>query len=551
MTGKTEQAPTRQKHGLELLHDPRLNKGTAFTERERDILGLHGLLPGAYETMEQQLARALEHFEAKQEDLERYIYMTALSGTNETLFFRLLREHIERLMPIVYTPTVGQACQQYGHIFRRTRGMYVSIRHKGRVREILDNWPESDVRVAVVTDGERILGLGDLGTNGMGIPIGKLCLYTACAGIAPSKTLPVTFDTGTGNDELMHDTLYLGIREPRIRGAAYDELIEEFVAAANDKWPGILIQFEDFAKQNSFRLLNHFRDRICTFNDDIQGTASVTLAGIFSALRITGGRIEDQRILFLGAGGAAIGIGDLVVSDVMKTGVAQEAARRNCWFVDSHGLVEKSREGLDGHKLRFAHDMPPLPDLMSAIRAMKPTILIGVSGQGGAFTQEMIAEMAAINERPIVLALSNPTSAAECTAEQAYRWSDGRAVYASGSPFDPVEVNGTTLVPGQGNNVYIFPGLGLGVISIRARHVTDAMFAAAARTLADIVSEEDLAKGRIFPPLTDINEISLAIAVAVAEVAFESGLATVPRPADLKAFIEAEMYVPEYRIQVD
>lgn len=551
MSEQREPGAGRLKCGLDLLHDPRLNKGTAFTERERDQYGLHGLLPGAVETIEQQLARALGHYNAKQEDLERYIYMTALSGTNETLFFRLLRENIERLMPIVYTPTVGQACQQYGHIFRRTRGMYVSVRDRGRVRAILDNWPEDDVRVSVVTDGERILGLGDLGTNGMGIPIGKLCLYTACAGIAPTKTLPVTFDTGTSNEELLHDPLYLGLRKQRIRGTEYDELIEEFVAAANDKWPGILIQFEDFAKQNSFRLLDLFRDRICTFNDDIQGTASVTLAGIFSALRITGGRIEDQRFLFLGAGGAAIGIADLIVSDIVEAGIAKEDARKNCWFVDSRGLVVRSREGLDAHKVRFAHDVPPLPDLLAAIRAMKPTILIGVSGQGGSFKQEMVAEMARINDRPIVLALSNPTSSAECTAEDAYRWSEGRAVYASGSPFDPVELNGKTLVPGQGNNVYIFPGLGLGVIAVHARHVTDAMFAAAARTLADIVSEVDLAKGRIFPSLTEINEISLAIAVAVAEVAYESGLASVPRPDDLKAFIAKEMYVPEYRSEFE
>ncbi len=551
MSGQAEPKTRRQVRGLALLHDPRRNKGTAFTERERDVLGLHGLLPGAVETIEQQLARALGHYNAKQDDLERYIYMTALSGTNETLFFRLLRDHIERLMPIVYTPTVGLACQQFGHIFRRTRGMYISIHDKGRVRELLDNWSESDVRVVVVTDGERILGLGDLGTNGMGIPVGKLCLYTACAGIAPKHTLPVTLDTGTNNEALLADPLYLGMRQPRMRGAEYDALVEEFVAAANDKWPGILIQFEDFAKQNSFRLLDVFRDRICTFNDDIQGTAAVTLAGIFSALRITGGRIEDQRILFLGAGGAAIGIADLVVTEVIETGVSIENARKNCWFVDSRGLVAKNREGLDVHKLPYAHDVAPASDLMTAIRAMKPTILIGVSGQGGSFHQEMIAEMARINERPIVLALSNPTSSAECTAEEAYRWSDGRAVYASGSPFDPVEVKGKTLVPGQGNNVYIFPGLGLGVIASRARHVTNSMFTAAARTLADIVSEADLAKGRIFPSLTDINDISLAIAVAVAEVAYENGLATVPRPDDLKAFIANEMYVPEYRIQAD
>lgn len=535
------------KSGVDILNDSRLNKGTAFTEHERVRLRLRGLLPARVDTIEEQLTRTMENYRAKPNDLERHIYLTALHDRNETLFYRMLIEHMEEMMPIVYTPTVGQACRLYGHIFRRARGLFISALDRGGVEDVLDNWPYDDVRVIVVTDGERILGLGDLGANGMGIPVGKLVLYSACAGINPASALPVTLDVGTNNQNLLDDPLYLGIRKQRLRGAEYDELVDEFVHAAARKWPGVLIQFEDFANINSFRLLAKYRDQIRTFNDDIQGTAAVVLAGLHSALRITGGRLSDQRLVFLGAGGAGVGIGQLIVCATKEEGLSDEDALRRCWFVDSRGLVVKSREDLQPHKLRFAQDTEPLPDFLSAVRAMKPTGIIGASGIGGSFTREIVEEMARLNERPIIFALSNPTSLAECTAEAAYRWSNGRAIYASGSPFDPVELDGKTLVPGQGNNAYIFPGLGLGVVASGAEHVTDGMFSAAARALADTVTDEDLRQGRIFPPLGQIRETSLVIAKAVAEVAFESGLATVPEPEDLESLIKEEMFEPVYR----
>jgi malate dehydrogenase (oxaloacetate-decarboxylating)(NADP+) len=536
----------RHKRGHELLHDPMLNKGTAFTEHERLEHGLRGLLPPRVDTMEMQVSRAMENYRRKPNDLERYIFLVGLHDRNETLFYRLLIDHMEEMMPIVYTPTVGRACQLYGHLFRRPRGMFISALDRGRIGQLLDNWPYEDVRVIVVTDGERILGLGDLGANGMGIPVGKLSLYSACAGIDPATTLPVTLDVGTNNEELLNDPLYLGIRRKRIRGEEYDAFVEEFVHSVTRKWPGVLIQFEDFANVNSFRLLQRYRTQVCAFNDDIQGTAAVTLAGLFSALRITGGRLTDQRLLFLGAGGAGIGIGELIVSAMREEGLSEQEARRRCWFVDSQGVVVKSRPDLQAHKLAFAHDMEPVSDFMSAIEAMKPTAIIGVSGKGGSFTREMVTEMSRTNDRPIVFSLSNPTTMAECTAAHAYEWSAGRAVFASGSPFDPVEYRGKRLVPGQGNNAYIFPGLGLGVVACGARHVTDKMFAAAARALAMQVSRADLHQGRIFPPLDKIRQVSLVIATAVAEVAYEQGLATVPQPEDIRASIEDDVFQPVY-----
>jgi malate dehydrogenase (oxaloacetate-decarboxylating)(NADP+) len=535
------------KSGIDLLHDPLLNKQTAFSEHERARLGLRGLLPAHVETIEEQLTRALNHYRAKSNDLNRYIYLTGLQDRNETLFYRLLIDNIEEMMPIVYTPTVGQACQFFGNIFRRARGLYISSLDRGSIEDVLDNWPSKEVQVIVVTDGERILGLGDLGANGMGIPVGKLVLYCACAGIHPAATLPVTLDVGTNNQELLDDPLYLGIRRRRLRGVEYDELVEEFVQAAVRKWPKVLIQFEDLANPNSFRLLEKYRYSICTFNDDIQGTAAVTLAGLYSALRITGGRLSDQRLLFLGAGGAGIGIGNMIVCAMKEERLSEEDARQRCWFVDSSGLVVKSRGALQQHKLRFAHDIEPVPDFVSAVRAMKPTGIIGVSGIGGSFTRKIVEDMARINERPIVFALSNPTSMAECTAEEAYGWSGGRAIYASGSPFDPVELDGKTLVPGQGNNAYIFPGLGLGVVTSGAKHVTDEMFGAAARALAGGVTEENLRQSQIFPSLRKIRETSLVIAKAVAQVAFDSGLATVPEPEDLQAFIKEVTFEPVYQ----
>jgi len=532
--------------GVDRLHNPLYNHGTAFTEAERDSYNLRGLLPPRVFSPEEQARRSLENYRRKPTDLEKYIYLIGLEDRNETLFYRLVVDNLEEMMPIIYTPTVGKACQEYAHIFRRPRGLYISANDKGRIAEVLANWPHDVVDVIVVTDGERILGLGDLGANGMGIPVGKLSLYTACAGINPAKTLPITLDVGTENGKFLADPLYIGLPQRRLRGQAFDELIDEFMTAVFQRYPNVMVQFEDFANLNAFRLLHKYRNQYCTFNDDIQGTASVTLAGIYSALRLTGGKLSEQKLLFLGAGEAGIGIADLIVSAMMDEGLTAEAARQRCWFVDSRGLVESSRTDLAEHKRPYAHDFNAHGDLLAAVQALEPTAIIGVSGRGGMFTQPIIEAMADLNKQPIVFALSNPTANSECTAEEAYRWSGGRAIFASGSPFDPVELNGQRFVPGQGNNSYIFPGVGLGVVAVKARHVTDEMFMAAARTLASLVTKDDLVKGRVYPSLKRIREVSAAIGTAVAEVAYAKGLARVERPETLPAFIEAQMYQPVY-----
>ncbi|MGB5231175.1 MAG: NAD-dependent malic enzyme [Desulfoprunum sp.] len=533
--------------GFDLIRDPAMNKGTAFTIEEREALGLRGLLPPRVHTIDEQVERVLWNLRKKPTDLERYIFLTSLQDRNKTLFYRVLLDNIEDLMPIVYTPTVGLACLQYGHIFRRPRGIYLTIEDKGRVAEILGNWHRKDIRIIVVTDGERILGLGDLGADGMGIPVGKLALYTACGGIQPSLSLPVTIDVGTNNEVLLKDPLYIGCRHPRVRGEDYDDLIEEFVLAVQQLYPGAMIQFEDFANRNAFRLLQKYRDEVCCFNDDIQGTASVTVAGIFSALRITGGNLTDQKLLFLGAGEAGIGTGDLMVSAMVDAGLSLEEARRRCWFVDSKGLIVRSRADLIGHKLTYAHDHEFCTDFLAAVESLRPTAIIGVSGQSKRFNREVVEAMARINERPIIFSLSNPTSKTECTAEEAYTWTEGRAIFASGSPFDDVVVNGKRFRPGQGNNVYIFPGVGMGVMASWATSVTDEMFLVAARTLAAEVSETDLRVGRVYPPLPRIREVSQAIAVAVADLAYTKGLASRQRPEDLEGYIISLMYEPEYQ----
>ena len=533
--------------GVDLLHDPLLNKGTAFTEAEREALGLRGLLPPRAATMEEQIARVMSNLRAKPNDLEKYVYLTSLHDRNETLFYRVVVDHIDELMPIIYTPTVGRACQEYGQLFRRARGMFIAAEDRGRVRDTLRNWPNADVRAIVVTDGERILGLGDLGANGMGIPVGKLSLYTACAGVHPAVTLPVTLDVGTENAALLDAPLYLGVRRKRLRGAPYDALVEEFVEAANELWPGVLIQFEDFGNQNAFRLLAKYRDRVCAFNDDIQGTAAVTLAGVYSALRVTGGDLRRQRFLFLGAGEAGVGIADLIVAALVDAGMSRDDARRACWLVDSRGLVVRSRTDLAEHKRPYAHDAPGAPGLLDAIHALEPTALIGVSGQPSTFTRDVLEAMAARNERPIIFALSNPTANSECTAEEAYAHTGGRALFASGSPFASVSFQGKLLVPSQANNAYVFPGVALGVVAARVTRVTDEMFAQAARTLAGLVSEHDLASGLLFPPLNSIRDVSLKIAVAVARTAHERGFADTTAPRDLEALIREQVFEPEYR----
>jgi malate dehydrogenase (oxaloacetate-decarboxylating)(NADP+) len=536
--------------GVALLRDPALNKGTAFTGEEREILGLRGLLPPVVQSMEVQVLRVLENFRRKSNDIEKYLFLIGLQDRNKTLFYRVVIDNIEEMMPVIYTPTVGQACQEYGHLFRRPRGIFISAKDRGRMPEILRNWAYQDISIIVVTDGERILGLGDLGADGMGIPVGKLALYTACAGIHHSLSLPVTLDVGTENEDLLNDPLYIGLKQRRLRGAAYDDFIEEFIVAVEEVFPRTLVQFEDFGNLNAFRLLERYRERICALNDDIQGTAAVALAGLYSALRLKGGKLSEQKFLFVGAGEAGQGAAELTVAALVAAGLSVEEARQHCWFVDSKGLVVKSRRDLTGRKLLYAHDHEFSSDLPTVAETLKPTAVIGLSGQHGLFTAPFLEAMGKHNERPIIFALSNPTSKAECTAAEAYLGTGGRAIFASGSPFAPVILEGKTLVPAQGNNVYIFPGVGLGVIAAGARHVADEMFFVAAQTLASQVSADDLEQGRVYPPLARIREVAAAIAVAVAEVAYRRDLATKPQPEDLPAYIKSLMYDPKYQSYV-
>ncbi len=534
------------RQGVKILHDPVRNKGTAYTEAERDALKLRGLLPPRVHSMAEQELRVLGNVRAKPTDLERYLYLIALQDRNEHLFYRVIMNNLEEMMPIIYTPTVGKACQEFQHIFRTPRGFYVSMQDKGRVREILQNWPHKNARIIVVTDGERILGLGDLGADGMGIAIGKLSLYTACAGIHPTECMPVMLDVGTNNEMLLNDPLYNGLERRRVRGTEYDELFDEFVEAANETFPDILIQIEDFGNTNAFRLLRDYREKYCIFDDDIQGTGAVAVAGIIAAMRITGGQLADQKLLFLGAGEAGIGVADVFVAALEKGGLSREDARRRCWFVDSRGLLVAGRDHIAEHKAPYAHEGEFTAGLLDAVKKIRPTAILGLSGQPAQFTREIVEAMSTINDRPIIFALSNPTSKAECTAEQAYTWSDGRAVFASGSPFDPVSYGGQTFVPGQGNNAYIFPGVGLGVIVSHSRIVTDEMFLAAALSLADQVSDEDLARGRIYPSLTRIRDVSARIAAAVATIAYDQGLARRDRPDDVLEDVRQHMYQPVY-----
>ena len=536
---------TATSSGLALLRDPALNRGTGFSEAERDKYNLRGFLPPHIHTQQEQAERVLERLRLLTDPLEKYVALNALHDRNESLFFRVLCENIDEMQPLVYTPTVGLACQRFGHIFQRPRGLFIGANDRGRIAQLLRNWPYR-AGIIVVTDGERILGLGDLGANGMGIPVGKLSLYTACAGVHPQLCLPVMLDVGCNNAAMLEDPFYVGLRQRRLVGAAYDELMEEFITAATEVFPGVVVQFEDFANHNAFRLLKKYRDRICTFNDDIQGTAAVALAGIFSALRINGGKLTEQKLLFLGAGEAATGIADLVVTAMMADGLTESAARQRCWAVDSRGLVVKSRTDLAEHKLPYAHDHAPVGDFLGAIKALQPTAIVGVAAVGGTFTQAVLEEMARINKQPIVFALSNPTSKAECTAEEAYRWTKGRALFACGSPFDPVKFEGNTFVPRQGNNSYIFPGVGLGAMVSRSRRISDEMFMVAAQTLAQLVTQADLGQGSLYPALPRIREVSAHIATAVAECAYKSGLAGKPKPDDVAADVRSQMFDPNY-----
>lgn len=537
-------------HGFDLLRDPALNKGTAFSEEERSALKLRGLLPPRVFTLQEQELRVLGNYHRKTSNLEKYIFLMSLQNRNEHLFYRTVLNNIEEMLPIIYTPTVGEACGQYAHIFREPRGLYLSARDKGRIGEVMGNWHTRDVSIIVVTDGERILGLGDLGADGMGIPVGKLSLYTVCAGVHPARCLPITLDVGTNNEELKEDPLYIGLRQSRIEGEEYDAFLDEFVQSAQQIFPEAIVQFEDFGKSNAYRLLDKYRATLRCFNDDIQGTGAVALAGILTALRITDSALTAQTLLFLGAGEAGAGIADTVIAEMVRTGVLPDEAGQRCWLMDSKGLIVASRQDLEAHKVHLAHEHDPITSLSEAIHTLRPTILIGTTAQPGIFTREVIEAMGEINERPVIFALSNPTSKSECTAGQAYTWTRGRAIFASGSPFDPVQLDGHTYTPSQCNNVYIFPGLGLGVMASGAKRVTDDMFLAAAHALSNAVPEEALEKGLIYPPLSKIREVSAAIAFEVARVAQSRGDSVLPDTVDLRERIRSLIYEPVYESYV-
>ncbi|CAN6541029.1 unnamed protein product [Malus baccata var. baccata] len=535
--------------GYSLLRDPQYNKGLAFTEKERDAHYLRGLLPPATASQQLQEKKLMNTIRQYQVPLQKYMALTELQERNERLFYKLLIDNVEELLPIVYTPTVGEACQKFGSIFRRPQGLYISLKEKGKVLEVLKNWPERTVQVIVVTDGERILGLGDLGCQGMGIPVGKLALYTALGGVRPSACLPVTIDVGTNNEQLLEDEFYIGLRQKRARGKEYEDLLQEFMSAVKQNY-GEKVIFEDFANHNAFDLLSKYRTSHLVFNDDIQGTASVVLAGVVAALKLIGGSMSEHRFLFLGAGEAGTGIAELIALEISKkTKVPVEETRKKIWLVDSKGLIVSSRkDSLQHFKQPWAHEHEPVKDLLDAVKAIKPTVLIGSSGVGRTFTKEVIEAVSSFNEKPLILALSNPTSQSECTAEEAYTYSEGRAIFASGSPFDPVEYNGKVFIPGQSNNAYIFPGFGLGLVISGAIRVHDDMLLAASEALAGLVSEENFAQGLIYPPLSNIRKISAQIAANVAAKAYDLGVATrLPRPENLLKYAESCMYSPIYR----
>nr|BAC54101.1 cytosolic NADP-malic enzyme [Lithospermum erythrorhizon] len=537
--------------GYSLLRDPHHNKGLAFTERERDSHYLRGLLPPAVVTQELQEKKLMENIREYQLPIHKYMAMMGLEERNERLFYKLLIDNVEELLPVVYTPTVGEACQKYGSIFRRPQGLYISLKEKGKILEVLKNWPERAIQVIVVTDGERILGLGDLGCQGMGIPVGKLALYTALGGVRPSACLPITIDVGTNNQQLLDDEFYIGLKQRRATGEEYYELLEEFMSAVKHCYgEKVLVQFEDFANHNAFELLSKYRNTHLVFNDDIQGTASVVLSGLIASLKPLGGTLGDHTFLFLGAGEAGTGIAELIALEISKqTKAPVEETRKKIWLVDSKGLVVSSRkEKLQHFKQPWAHEKEPIGNLLDAVKDIKPTVLIGTSGVGRQFTKEVVEAMASFNEKPLIMALSNPTSQAECTAEEAYTWSEGRAIFSSGSPFDPVEYNGKVFVPGQANNCYIFPGLGFGLLISGAIRVHDDMLLAASEALANQVTDEHYAKGLIYPPFSDIRKISANIAAKVAAKAYELGVATrLPRPENLVEYAERCMYSPIYR----
>jgi malate dehydrogenase (oxaloacetate-decarboxylating)(NADP+) len=553
---------TPSKRGIDLLRDASLNKGTGFTESEREALGLVGLVPDVTETIATQLQRVLEQLQHKTTDLDRFVYLMGLLDNNETLFYSTLMSDPARFLEIVYDPTIGEACLKFDHIMRRPHGMVVSLAHKGRVREVLRNWPVQDVRFICVTNSGRILGLGDLGANGMGIPIGKLQLYTAAAGVPPQGLLPIYLDCGTNNEAYLQDPLYLGLRQHRPSTEDLYEFVDEFVEAVQEVFPKCCLHFEDWTGVDAIALLARYRHNVCCYNDDIQGTAGVTLAGLINALKITGGELKDQRILFLGAGSAAIGLADLIVAALGQQGVSPDVARQNIRMFDTQGLVVSGRANLPPHKRPYAHDLPATeafdphdiasesPRIVAVIEDFKPTTLIGVSTVGRLFDQQVVRAMARLNARPIIFALSNPTEKHECLPADAYPWTEGAAVYASGVQFPPVHLDGRVYMPSQANNLYIFPAIGMAVYATEAKRITDEMFIEAAHAVADQVTEEQLKLGMLFPPQSNILEVQTITAARVAKLVFDSHLAGVPQPDDLDALIRSHIYQPVYRALV-
>ncbi len=533
-------------HGAELLNDPVQSKGTAFTLDERHALGLEGLLPHAVETLDRQFERAMGQLDKQPSDLARYNYLTALQDTNETLFFRVVMSDPKRFLPIVYDPTVAEACLQYGHIYRRARGMYISLEMRGHIAAVLRNWPTRDVRFICVSSGGRILGLGDIGVNGAPLPVGKLQLYTACAAVPPDCMLPILMDIGTTNAPDRADALYLGLRQLPPSPDELDSFVEEFVQAVQEVFPGCCVHFEDWKGTDALRLLDSYKDKVLCYNDDIQGTASITIAGLTTALQITGGKLTDQRVLFLGAGSAALGIGGMIAKAMHNDGLGEEDARSRITMFDIEGLIEPSRKDLNPWQKPFAHRADPSRDFVKTIEAVKPTILIGVSTAFGAFTQQVVEAMCKLNDIPIIFALSNPTNKAECTAEQAYTWSDGKALFAAGIQFADVTYKGKSFHPGQANNFYIFPAIGLATYCAKPKRLTDECFIVAAQASADQVGDDLREKGMLFPGQANVLEVEVTTAVRIVEFMFDQGLATAPRPKDMRAFVEGQLYKPKY-----
>lgn len=537
---------TSAKRGVDLLQDPELNKSTAFTEAEKEALGLVGLVPDVPETEDLQLQRVMQQLGHKPTDLERYIFLVNLLDHNETLFYRTVMSDPARFLPIVYDPTIGEACLKFGHTYRQPRGMYLSMTRRGKVKEVLANWPQKDVRFICVTDGGRILGLGDLGANGMGIPIGKLQLYTACAGVPPKYLLPMYLDAGTNNEQYLHDPLYLGMRKTRPSTEDLYSFVDEFVEAVQDLFPKCCIHFEDWTGVDAVHLLQRYRDKYCVYNDDVQGTAGIVVAGMINAAKIKGTKLRDEKYLFLGAGSAGIGLADLLCSAMVEEGLTLKDAQARVYMFDVNGLLETSRTDLVDFQMPYAHKHPPTRDFVAAIESIKPSTIIGVSTIGGAFTKKVIEAMSRINERPVILALSNPTEHAECTPEQAYTWSNGKAIYAAGVQFPPVSFKGQRFLPGQANNFYIFPAIGMAVFATQASRVTDQMFIEAARAVADQVPSDLLKQGLLYPLQSNILETETQTAARIAKLVFDSGLARVKAPTDMVAFIREHVYQPEY-----